>query len=479
MRAIRILLMTGFVALLAVGFADTAAAATAWEFHDGMWVLSLTPDGKVVCGSSMNGAYEAVRWTAETGNVPLGLSSGLLLGQGGGYSRMSDDGNRVCSSSVNADTTLCSPGLWTKGSGWQVLFPPLPANGAPGGIDGHLGEPYDVSGDGSTVVGLYWLSTGRGQAFKWSAATGPVSLGGQGGLLTVSSRANVTNYDGSVVGGWSSSPTTQMWQPTIWQNGNLIVLNATEVGCQVMALNRAGDIAAGQLYNPANRIREPAIWVRTNGVWNAGQRLGILPDSMPIDTQALANGITDDGSVLVGEYLYDISYRTGFVWTLDQGLMTADEYFATVGVAIPAGFVITGLSVITPDGNRIGGYGYDTTLPNNPFRGFVVTLDTTSDAPVPVAAGGVRLGRPTPNPFNPVTNLALGLARDGQVRLAVYDVRGAEVRVLVDGPLAAGDHVFTWDGRDDQGRAMPSGLYLARARTTAGGSDVQRLVLAR
>ncbi len=159
--------------------------------------------------------------------------------------------------------------------------------------------------------------------------------------------------------------------------------------------------------------------------------------------------------------------------------MTADEYFASRGVTVPAGFTITGLSVVTPDGNRIGGYGYDASLPGSPFRSFVVTLDTTSDAPVPTADGRLALGRPTPNPFNPATTLSLALARDGQVRLAVHDVRGALVRVLADGPLAAGDHAFTWDGRDDHGQPVPSGLYLARATTADGAAQVQRLTLAK
>jgi len=99
-----------------------------------------------------------------------------------------------------------------------------------------------------------------------------------------------------------------------------------------------------------------------------------------------------------------------------------------------------------------------------------VTLDTTSDAPLPVASGRLVLGLPTPNPFNPSTSFALSQAQDGPVRLAVYDVRGALVRVLNDGSLAAGDHTFTWDGRDGQGSPVPSGMYLARPGPRTGPS---------
>lgn len=474
MRSIRKGLVSGLLVLTLGVVTGAAFAGTAWEFHDGMWILGVSPDGKVAVGSAMNGSFGAIRWTPETGNVPLGMSSGELLGSGGGYSRMSDDGNYVCSSTVNADTTLVAPGRWVKGVGWQTL--PQPSNGSSGGTDGHLGSPYDISGDGSTVVGLFWSNTGRGRAFKWTAAAGSVDLGGQGS--DSSARANVTNQDGSVVGGWSAHPVTYTWQPTVWENGTLTVLNASEVACDVTCMTPDASVLGGKLYNPANMIREPTIWIRNGSGWIT-QRLGVLPDSAPYDTQALSNGLKADGTVMVGEYLYDISTRTGFVWTLNEGLMTADEYFAGRGVTVPAGFYITGLSVITPDGNRIGGYGYDTTLPNNPFRSFVVTLDTTSDVPQPGVDGGLVLGRPSPNPFNPSTSFVLTLAQDGPVHLAVYDIRGALVRVLGDGVLAAGSRSFTWNGRDDSDQPMPSGVYLARARTADGRTQVQQLTLAK
>jgi probable HAF family extracellular repeat protein len=474
MRAIRNILTAGVLAMALAAAAGPAAAGTSFEFHDGYFILGMTQDGTVMAGPSMNGSYEAIRWTAETGAVALGMSSGALIGQGGGYTRMSDDGNRICSSTVNADTTLATPGLWTKGVGWQALIPPTPIGGAPGGIDGHLGSPYDVSGDGTTVVGLFWKSTGRGRAFKWTEATGAVDLGGQG--ADTSARANVTNQDGSVIGGWSADPVTYMWEPTIWEDGVLTVLNDTEVGCDVQCMTPDGNVLGGKLYNPANKIREPTIWFRDGSGWTA-QRLGVLPDSAPYDTQALCNGFNAAGTILVGEYLYDISYRTGFVWTLNEGLMTADEFFAGRGVTIPAGFIIGGLEYITPDGNRISGHGFDTTLPNSPMRSFVVTLDTTSDVPQTAAARQLVMGLPSPNPFNPSTSFSLSLAQGGPVNLAVYDIRGALVKVLSDGALTAGDHTFTWDGRNDQGQSVSSGVYLARARSADGETQVRQLTL--
>ncbi len=67
-----------------------------------------------------------------------------------------------------------------------------------------------------------------------------------------------------------------------------------------------------------------------------------------------------------------------------------------------------------------------------------------------------------PNPFNPQTAVAFSLARGGPVRIDVFDVRGRLVRRLVDGPLPAGPQSVAWDGRDDAGRDLASGTYVAR-----------------
>jgi hypothetical protein len=82
----------------------------------------------------------------------------------------------------------------------------------------------------------------------------------------------------------------------------------------------------------------------------------------------------------------------------------------------------------------------------------------------------------TPNPFNPSTVLRYGITQAGPVRLEVFDARGRRVRSLVQANLPAGFQQTTWDGRDDDGRRLPSGIYVAQLRA-AGSSFAQRLVL--
>ncbi len=72
-----------------------------------------------------------------------------------------------------------------------------------------------------------------------------------------------------------------------------------------------------------------------------------------------------------------------------------------------------------------------------------------------------RLGASYPNPFNPAVVIPLDLAADAQaVSLTVYDVLGRRVRSVWQGPLGAGRHRFTWDGRDEAGRAGAAGVYI-------------------
>ncbi len=81
--------------------------------------------------------------------------------------------------------------------------------------------------------------------------------------------------------------------------------------------------------------------------------------------------------------------------------------------------------------------------------------------PSPSTRSGLLLGV-TPNPFNPRTTIRFELPEGGAVRLSVFDVAGRLVRTLVDGGLAQGSHEYAWDGRDEAGRAVGSGSYLAR-----------------
>ncbi len=80
-------------------------------------------------------------------------------------------------------------------------------------------------------------------------------------------------------------------------------------------------------------------------------------------------------------------------------------------------------------------------------------------------AGFARLLPCRPNPFNPATAIVFELELDApRVELAIFDTAGRRVAGLLDGPASAGRHELRWDGRDDAGRALESGVYLCRLR---------------
>jgi len=85
--------------------------------------------------------------------------------------------------------------------------------------------------------------------------------------------------------------------------------------------------------------------------------------------------------------------------------------------------------------------------------------------PRPVA---FALAQNFPNPFNPSTTIRFTLPEAGHVTLAVYDINGRLVRILMGRSLAAGPHSVVWDGRDSNGREVASGVYIYRLAARQG-----------
>jgi hypothetical protein len=89
----------------------------------------------------------------------------------------------------------------------------------------------------------------------------------------------------------------------------------------------------------------------------------------------------------------------------------------------------------------------------------IVTNPAEETVEIAVLPESFGLGDARPNPFNPKTAIAYDMPQAGYVQLAIYDVTGRVVRTLWDGGQVAGSHVAEWDGRDDGGRSVGSGIY--------------------
>jgi serine protease len=82
-----------------------------------------------------------------------------------------------------------------------------------------------------------------------------------------------------------------------------------------------------------------------------------------------------------------------------------------------------------------------------------------SERPQPLPAA---LFQNAPNPFNPATTIRFAVQREGPVSLAVYDLAGRKVRILEERTFTAGQWSVRWDGTNDRGEPMPSGMYFYR-----------------
>jgi hypothetical protein len=120
--------------------------------------------------------------------------------------------------------------------------------------------------------------------------------------------------------------------------------------------------------------------------------------------------------------------------------------------------------------------GISNTLPNRFGCIYTVNFDPTEFwKPSAIAENApldFSITQNYPNPFNPSTTISFTLPSSGPISLAVYDITGRKVRELVNGPLSAGEHSAVWDGRDEQGNPVSSGIYLSRL--TQGEKTVSR-----
>lgn len=98
------------------------------------------------------------------------------------------------------------------------------------------------------------------------------------------------------------------------------------------------------------------------------------------------------------------------------------------------------------------------------------------DDPESILPEGFVLHQNSPNPFNPTTEIRFDLSRSSRVELRVHNVLGQEIRTLVDEILPAGSHTVVWNGRDNYGNAVSSGIYFYRLGTESF-SDTKKMIL--
>jgi len=82
-----------------------------------------------------------------------------------------------------------------------------------------------------------------------------------------------------------------------------------------------------------------------------------------------------------------------------------------------------------------------------------------------------------PNPFNPITTFSFNLAERGDVDLSVYNIKGQKVNTIISAYLIKGDFTSTWNGRDETGRLVSSGEYIARLKVNGKEKAERKIIL--
>jgi hypothetical protein len=120
------------------------------------------------------------------------------------------------------------------------------------------------------------------------------------------------------------------------------------------------------------------------------------------------------------------------------------------------------------DGHRVMGMTFDV---KNLFLG----VDDRRASTIPT----FELSQNFPNPFNPSTKIRFTLSHREHVSLSVFDILGRKTAVLVDQVLENGSHEFEWDGTNNSGNAVASGIYIFRLENASGTILQKKAILLR
>lgn len=127
--------------------------------------------------------------------------------------------------------------------------------------------------------------------------------------------------------------------------------------------------------------------------------------------------------------------------------------------------------------------GFDDITPTNAGGADVfvamVLANTSVEDDLQTAPPAFLLESVSPNPFSSSVTLDFSVAKAGdRFTLSIYDLRGRRVAILLNSSLASGTHSVVWDGRDDRGSLLPSGMYFARLQN-GSRSSARKLLLIR
>lgn len=308
-------------------------------------------------------------WSSGTGYQGIG---GQIPGNGhGGIPRISGDGSRVGGTAINQNTGLSEMAYYDVATNTWTTVGSLGSSSDAGASAG-----FGMSGSGATIVGNAWIDAGHANAVRWN-----------NGVLTdlgtafagSSSRADAVSDDGTVIGGYQDREDGYR-SASVWINGAQILLDGPtgDPLAQVHAISGNGQYVMG---GGGYALDYHAY------IWN--QATGITALDNPfydMGYEMVPTATNYDGSLIIG-YARDFtglgwgSLDAGWMWSASTGVMTINDYAASLGFA--TGDFLTNPLGISADGRYIVGQGIN--------ESFTSVIGWQLAAPVPEPASFVAL----------------------------------------------------------------------------------------
>lgn len=239
-------------------------------------------------------------------------------------------------------------------------------------VGNSLSGGYNISGDGSMVIGNSWSepaagTTGLGaHAVAWTDADGLIDLGTLYPNDNRSTRAEAVSRDGNIIVGWQDF--NGPWKSAVWRkdaNGDFLpneYLLLDPNGDPTDEFNQLGECSAisadgtviGGRGDYAND-NEPWIWTEAGGYMSLG--------TLAPGAQGSVTGINHDGTIVIGYFqIGPWDPNVPFIWTPTGGLQNFHTFITDVlGYDIGAGQIYAPNS-ISPNGEFITGWGFDGTI---------------------------------------------------------------------------------------------------------------------
>lgn len=236
------------------------------------------------------------------------------------------------------------------------------------------------------------------------------------------------------------------------ENGGSLFISGSNIGYDLVKRGSSADRDFYTDYLKAEYISDDA----GNGV----HILGILPGSSESIFSGIGTFQVDDGSF--GSY--NVDSPDGILPLMDGSSVELLRYTAVDLVTMGgAGIAYKG---VFGNSTEVGGIIYLSfpfeTIIETVVRDSLMKLSMaylTSGASGPGTPTDFRLSQNYPNPFNPATRIEFNLLESGKTQLTVYDIMGRTVAILIDELLPSGGHFIEWDGIDNTGRKVSSGVY--------------------